>query len=127
MVETVIAQAILRTSEGDSILDVEQPVTPDAAERYRIDDKRTEQAREKLSEFGFEVVVAGPHSLSIKGSRNLFERVFQTRLQEVSAPELGVTPEAKSSYEAQDPIVIPDDLAPFVAAVLFPAPPKLFP
>ncbi|MCK4858445.1 MAG: hypothetical protein KAT58_10780 [candidate division Zixibacteria bacterium] len=128
MTKQVIAEVVLRASDGSSILEAEEPITPETAKQYKIDEERMRQAREKLLAYGFQMVVAGPYSVSISGGKDAFERVFQTRLRVRHAvSEPGITAGAKTFYEAQDPIKIPEDLVFFVAAVTLPTPPELFP
>ena len=131
MTKQVFAEVVLRASDGSSILEAEEPITPETAKQYKIDEERMRQAREKLLAYGFQMVVAGPYSVSISGGKDAFERVFQTRLRvrqaAVAVSEPGITAGAKTFYEAQDPIKIPEDLVSFVAAVTLPTPPELFP
>lgn len=121
----VIVEVVLRASDGSSFQDAEEPIRPEEIKHYTIDEDRKQEAHEKLQAYGFEVIAAGPFSLSVSCEKDTFERIFQTQLQAVSAP--GIATEAKTFYEALSPIKIPEDLASFVANVAFPAPPELFP
>ena len=127
--KVVVAQVVLRAADGSSILESDEPMTAELVERYKINDDRLRVAREKLSGHGFDVMAAGPFSLSIRGDKRKFEEVFGTRLQErqIEPAQPGATDDLKTFFEPQAPVEVPADLAPFVATVTFPTPPELFP
>ena len=129
MAKQVIAEVVLRASDGSSIIETGDQITPDKAMRYKIDDKRMGQVREKLIAYGFQVVTSGPYSISISCAKDAFEQIFQTRLRvrQAAVSEPSTMSGAKTFYEARDPIKIPEALVSFVAAVTLPAPPELFP
>ncbi|MCP4991761.1 MAG: hypothetical protein GY928_38585 [Colwellia sp.] len=126
--QTVIAEVVLRGSDGSSILE-EESISSKTAERYKIDENHMQLARENLLDYGFDVITTSPYSLSIQGDKRLFERVFKTRLRKRQVPisESPLREEEQGFFEAQDPIEIPEKLLPYVAAVTFPQPPELFP
>lgn len=115
MAEQVVAQVILKA----------ESLTSETQKQNKIPEARVQHIREKLSGAGFEIAAAGPYSLSISGSPALFEKIFATQLRLISAP--GATAPAKTFYQAQQPVKIPEDWVPFVTAITFPTPPQLFP
>lgn len=125
MAQQLVVQVVLKTSNASSMLKAEEPITAETAIRNKMPAARIQQFREKLSASGFEIVATGPYSLSISGSPELFEKVFETQLRLVPLP--GVASAAQAFYQAQEPVRIPEDWLPFVATIIFPAPPALFP
>lgn len=124
MSDDVIAVAILRTSDGKSVADLEQPITPDIAKHIKIDETRRQQARQRVQACGLKVVSTGPFSLSFSTDKESFERIFKCRLRQVEPePHLSAT---KPVYRAEGSIIIPADLTEYVAAVTLPSPPELF-
>ena len=128
MEETIIANVVLRAKDGSSILDTEEPITSKTAVKYKVDDEHIRAAIQRLSAYGFNVQSAGPYSLSLTGNKGLFERVFHTKLRprsvKLTKPDDSVA--SRTFYEAQEPIIIPEDLLPYIADVTFPVPPEFF-
>ncbi len=114
----VTAQVVLRAPDGSSVLDAAEPPTAETVERYRPNAETFEKAGRRLAELGFRVGDRGASGLTVSGEPKLFERVFSTTLDARGEGE-GVAP----SWEATRPVIIPDDLASFVAGVVFPIAP----
>jgi hypothetical protein len=129
MTDKVIAEVILRSANGSSILDATEGVTAQTIARYRVGGEVIKEASRKLEALGFEVVQAAPTGLTISGSKDLFEKVFQTTV-EVRTKSV-MPPEAKAGerayYQATKPIQVPPDLYSLVAGVTLPTPPEYFP
>ena len=117
MVEKVVAQVVLKASNGSSVLDADP-------ELVVIDKQRIEEASDKLKAIGCDVLVPGTHSLSVSCDKDVFEKVFQTSLQSIESPITAIT---ESFFQSSQPVKIPDDLKPWVADVLLPIPPGLDP
>lgn len=129
MTEKVIAEVILRSADGSSILDAEEGITAKNIEKYRVGKEVIEEATKKLEGLGFEVVQTGPVGFTISGDKALFESMFQTTL-EARSTEIMPTKIAgvqASYYEATAPIKIPEELSSLVADVALPTPPEFFP
>jgi hypothetical protein len=125
MTQNVMAQVVLRSPGGASILDAAEALTPETLERYRPAPAAVEAARRALEEAGFTVHGAGePSTLSIEGPRERFEAVFQTRLEPRAAQP--PQPAGAGYYAATGPIRVPEPLSEVVAAVTLPEPPLLF-
>jgi len=129
MTENVIAEVILRSADGSSILDAGEGITAENIEKYRVGREVIDQASEALEGLGFEVVQAGPVSLTISGNKEVFERVFQTALEARGAEMMPtkVSGGTASYYEATEPIKIPEQISPLVADVVLPTPPQFHP
>jgi serine protease AprX len=106
MGETVIAEAVVRSPDGSSILDAPGPVTEVTIGRYRASDEANAEAAARLEALGIDVVSTGPTGLTISADREVFERTFGT---------------------ASDPIAVPEELADLIAAIVLPQQPQLYP
>jgi hypothetical protein len=115
MVEKVIAQVVLKASNGSSVLDSDP-------ESVVIDDVIIAEASKKLRTLGCDVIAPGIHSLSISCEKQLFEEIFQTSLERIEAPKAAAI---ESFFRCRGPVKIPDSLIPYVAGVLLPEPPGL--
>lgn len=129
MAEDVIAQVVLRSPDGSSILDATQPITAETIARYRVGEEVVRRASGALERLGFKVLAPGPTGFTISGSRALFEQVFDTVLQESadrgqSALEPG---KVQPRFVPLRPLRIPDELSPLIAAVVMPVPMQLMP
>lgn len=122
MEEKVAAQAILRRRNGSSILEATQPITPETVAEYKVEEELIQEASARLSAYGFEIGETGPHSLSIRGEKKLFERIFRTRLTAAKSADIQTT-----FHEAEEPIKVPQELSALIADVVLTRPPELFP
>lgn len=129
MPDRVTAEILLRTKSGKSVAAAAEAITAENVAEYQVDEETIQSARVKLVAYGFEVGRGGAHSLSVSGDRELFERVFQTRLSSSTSIEAepGVSVGTGPVYEAEVSPTIPDDLTDFVADVVFPRAPELYP
>ena len=120
----VIAQVVLRGPDGSSILEASQPITAATIARYRVGTDTIQRASIALENLGFKVLAPGPTGFMISGSRALFERVFDTVLQEnITRARPGTAPR----FVALRPLIIPAELSSVIAAVVMPVPPELTP
>jgi len=129
MANSVIAEVILRTAEGLSILDAAGSITAETIAKYEVGEQVIKNASRRLEALGFKIEQTGPVGLTISGSKDLFERVFQTTLEVRTKPV--IPPEAAATehtyYQATKPIQVPMDLASLIAGVTFPVPAEYFP
>jgi hypothetical protein len=107
----VIAQVVVRSPEGTSMLDAPGPVGAETVARHRPSADALREAATRLRERGFDIVQEGPTTLTIAGDKELFERTFAT----APGAERAASPE------------IPQDLSDLVAGIAFPRPPELHP
>jgi hypothetical protein len=129
MAQPVIAEVILRKADGSSVMDAKEAITARNIAEYRVSEGTAEEASQKLRDRGFEVLQAGPTSLTISGDKGLFEDRFGTALKTTSTNMMPSDIEGAETayYEAKGPIRIPEDLSPLVADIVLPTPPQLFP
>ena len=129
MTDQVIAEVILRSADGSSILDATEGITAQTIKKYKVGEEVMKEASRKLEALGFEVLQTGPTGLTISGSKDLFEKVFQTTL-EVSTKQVmpsKATAGEHAYYQATKPIQVPADLSSLAAGVTLPTPPEYFP
>lgn len=124
MEDKVAAQAVFRRRNGLSILEATEPITSETVAKYKVEKQIIQEAREKLSAYGFEIGETGPYSLSIRCEKQLFERIFRTRLTAKKSTEPGIR---ATFYEAEEPIKVPEELSALIADVALTRPPELFP
>jgi hypothetical protein len=107
----VIAEVVVRSAEGSSILDAPEAIDSETIARYRPGADALAEAATRLRERGFAIVQEGPTTVTISANPERFEETFATT----------------SGAEGAAPARIPPDLADVVAAVTFPRPPELHP
>ncbi|WP_118830476.1 hypothetical protein [Salinibacter ruber] len=123
MSDRVVAQVSLRSAEGSSVLDADEPITSDNVDDYRAGTNAIEGAKEVLRGLGFDVVQASEVGLSISGDKDRFEEVFDTTLK-ARSESADAEPDDRRAYEATEPVQVPDALAAFVDEITFPVPPE---
>ena len=123
MSDRVVAQVSLRSAEGSSVLDADEPITSDTVDDYRAGTNAIEGAKEALRGLGFDVVQASEVGLSISGDKDRFEEVFDTTLK-ARSESADAEPGDRQAYEATEPVQVPDALAAFVDEITFPVPPE---
>lgn len=111
----LIAQVVVRSSDGTSILDADSGITSGNVAQFAVEPDRIEDAARRLKKRGFTLEARDEHTLSISGSTDLFKDVFGLRS---AAPGTGGPPESAN---------VPEDLADLVADVVVPPPPEYFP
>jgi hypothetical protein len=104
----VIAEVVVRTAEGSSILDAPEAIDSETIARYRPGADALADAAARLRERGFEIVQEGPTGLTVSAGPERFEETFATAGADTAAR-------------------IPPELADVVAGVTFPRPPELHP
>ncbi len=129
MTDKVIAEVILRSANGSSILDATEGITAQTIAKYKIGEEMMKDVSIKLETIGFEVVQTGPVGLTISGSKVLFEKVFQTTLEIRTKPVMppNIATVESTYYQATKPIQIPADLSALIAGVILPIPAEYFP
>ena len=124
MAEDVIAQVVLRSLDGSSILEAPQPITAATITKYRVGAEMIQRTSTALESLGFKVLAPGPTGFTISGNRALFERIFDTVLQEEDITRARPTL-APPRFAALRPLTIPAELSSLIAAVVLPVPPEL--
>lgn len=123
MSDHVVAQVILRSAEGSSVLDADEPITSENVDAHRVGTNVVESAKRMLRDLGFDVVQASEVGLSISGDKDRFEEVFGTTL-EARSESTDAEPGDRRAYEATEPIQVPEALSALVDEVTFPEPPE---
>ncbi len=121
MTTKVIAEVVLRSASGASILQDEGVITSDNISKYQAAPETIDNASEALTKLGFEVPQRSSISLTVSGDKELFERTFKTRLQETTQETVvsGFRDESKNYFEAAEPLQIPEELADLIEGVAF--------
>jgi hypothetical protein len=129
MADIVIAEAILRSKDGSSILDATGPITSENISKYRVEKERIDEISNKLAELGFTVRSFGSTSITISGEKDIFERVFHTKLAPRTKDIMGTKVEGvqETYYEIAEPIQVPEELSSFIADIVLSTPPEFFP
>lgn len=113
----VAAQVLLKTGSGKSLRDLDTSALPANLDDYRADPSVREKAKRILGRLGFEVFEAtNGLTLSIQAPASVFTRAFgvkASRLRNVRST---------SSIDLD----VPDDLDPFVEAIVVLPPPEYF-
>lgn len=120
--QLITAEIILRGLDGSSIIELTAP--PDEAQMTaaRPTDEVRRKVCDQLRESGFEISTQGEYSLSVTGSRQLFEVFFQASIEPAEASGSG----GSFSRFTTAPTV-PPDLDRTVAAVELAPPHELHP
>src|SRR6266508_4754053 len=79
--EEVVAAVSPRSVGGTSLFEAKEPITADNVGAFRSDPADIAAASNELRTLGFRVLQLSPTTISIAGSRRLFEDVFSTKLR----------------------------------------------
>lgn len=123
MSDEVIAQVILRSADGSSVLESDEPITSENVKSRGAEERVIEEAQRALRDLGFDVVQASEVGVTISGDKERFEDVFDTTLEERS-DSTDADADRERVYEAKQPVRIPEELSSLVADVVFPVPPE---
>lgn len=107
----IVAQIILKNSEGKSILDAQKGILASDIGSYFVDDDRIRSLEEKLVKLGFKVLSNNKTSLSVEATTKIWEDVFKVRYS--------------NKYPEKD-VVVPDCLSGFIAGVVFVVAPDFY-
>lgn len=129
MSERIIAEIILRSADGTSILDADEAITSETIKKFRVEEGVINEAKNKLESFGLTVEQMGATSITVSSEKDVFERVFCTILEvaHVNTMETKLEGTEQAYYVTKIPINIPLDLSDYVADVVLPTPPQFYP
>ena len=113
--EKVVAQLVMKRSDGQSILNVDAS-TAASAGAGDVPEDRAEMIRGQLEQMGFDVQAGNLNTLSIAANDKLFEDTFG--ISPSSALHAGAEAHATKT---------PSELEEFVADVFVTPPPEFFP
>lgn len=125
--ERVYFEAVLRSETGESMFAAETYLAPDNLQQFAPSAGRGIQAATALQSLGFRVQQIGTFSISAEGPRELWERVFGTRVEPRSrtvSPSVGEV--TYLSHVAGVPFIIPSELSELIERAYPQSPPILF-
>lgn len=126
--DLVVFEASIASATGRSIFLSDVPTDASNYMDFAPPPGRAEQAAARLQALGFRVVQIGKFSISAEGSRDLWERVFNTRVEQREQLLNPIHPEHGQvsffSSIAGAPFIVPDDLSEFVERA-YPQPPAI--
>ena len=123
----VYFEAVLRSETGDSIFAPETYLEPNNIQQFAPPAGRGIQAANILQSLGFRVQQIGTFSISAEGPRELWERIFGTRVEARSqtvSPSVGEV--TYLSHVAGVPFSIPSELSELIERAYPQSPPILF-
>lgn len=125
--DRVYFEATLRSETGESMFATDTYLGPDNIQQFAPPAGRGIQVATALQSLGFRVQQIGTFSVSAEGPRELWERVFGTRVEprrQIVSPSIGEV--TYLSHVADTPFVIPLELADLVERAYPQSPPILF-
>ena len=127
---TVVFEAVLPAESGASMFAEGAVLTPENIEEFKPAKGNGVRAANVLRSLGCNVRHIGTYSISAEGARSLWEKVFQTKVEErrqpwsEAHPELGEVSYCSSMPDT--PFSIPEELATLVERAYPQRPPKFF-
>ena len=115
--ETISAEVILKSKTGRSLTEG-IPITSENIKDFKPSQETINEAEEKFRELGFTVLPANI-TITIVGTKTLFEKVFGTKLQIK-------TIDKRISIRSMEDLTIPDSLRNSIEKVIFIPPPEYF-
>ena len=125
--DRVYFEAVLRSETGESMFAPETYLGADNLQQFVPPAGRGTQAATALQSLGFRVSQIGTFSISAEGPRELWERIFGTRVEarsQVVSPSMGEVTYLSSLVDA--PFTIPSELSQLVERAYPQSPPLLF-
>ncbi|MDJ0682574.1 MAG: S8 family serine peptidase [Xenococcus sp. (in: cyanobacteria)] len=124
--DRVYFEAVLRSETGESMFAPETYLAPDNLQQFSPPAGRAIQAGTILQSLGFRVQQIGTFSISAEGPKELWERVFGTRIEARSqtvSPSVGEV--TYLSHVAGSPFTIPQELSELIERAYPQSPPIL--
>ena len=117
--ELISAEIILKSKSGKSMLASGVVVTSENVFEFAPKEDSMNKISEILQDIGFNVV-CGMNSISIEGTKTLFENIFKTKII--------IEKKDKSSFEIKNysPMSIPSSMKNYVEKIFFPEQPEYF-
>jgi subtilase family serine protease len=116
--ETISAEVILKSQTGRSLTEG-TPITSENIKDFKPSQETINEAVEKFRELGFTVLPSNI-TITIVGTKTLFEKVFGTKLQ------IKTTTDKRISIRSMEDLTIPDSLRKSIEKVIFIPPPEYF-
>ncbi len=122
--ERIIAQVSPRSIGGVSLFDTTTSITAQNVHQFHSNESDISAASNELRNLGFEVLQEGPVSISIAGSRKLFEDVFSAKLAMKKAT---IMEGQETEFLASDELLqAPGDLANLIEGIAIAHPAEYF-
>ena len=117
--ELISAEIILKSKSGKSMLAPGVVVTSENVFEFAPKEDTMNKISEILQDIGFNVV-CGMNSISIEGTKILFENIFKTKII--------IEKKDKSFFEIKNdpPMLIPSSMKNYVEKIFFPEQPEYF-
>jgi hypothetical protein len=119
-ISSISAEVILKSQNDRTIVSDEKPLTAANIEDYRLPRQSVKDAVKHLRKLGFDTFPSD-FSVTIRGSKSLFEEVFQVKLT-VSQDDVSQGIRVHSDKQ----LTIPPVLSDIVELVVFPPKPQFF-
>jgi subtilisin family serine protease len=126
--DPIVALVSPKSRGGVSLFDMEESITPDNADEFGSDEDTIQNAVKALKDRGFDVQDVSEATLSIVGSKDLFQKVFSTGLRARSKALFEGAEDEMEFFDLEDDQEpdIPDDLSEFIEGVTPTVPPEFF-
>ncbi|AKG24866.1 S8 family serine peptidase [Calothrix sp. 336/3] len=124
--DRVYFEAVLRSQTGESMFAANTYLEPDNIQQFTPSPGRATQAAAALQALGFQIRHIGTFSISAEAPKELWERVFSTRVEPRSqtvSPSIGEV--TYLSHIADAPFTIPPELAELLERAYPQSPPTL--
>lgn len=121
---SVPANVLVKSASGQSILAAGSVITPRNVKNFLPTRASLEEARRRLMELGFEIDLVAETHISIRGRKELYEKVFQIRLTQKAAPYFrsSKNKSAQVYFVPTKPPTIPEGISRLIETIEFPGP-----
>lgn len=117
---SILAEVILKSKSGRSMVSSDDNITSENIEEFRPSQQVIKDATDRLMKLGF-TVVSGGITLTIKGEKALFEKVFKVKL---ALKKNGADGNIEIHSDKQ--LSVPSGFSDIVEKVIFTPPAKFF-
>jgi len=124
----VVANVVLKSSSGKPVVQMGSEISPRNIKEFLPKKETVDEATKLLKELDFRIDQVADTHISISGPAALFEKVFNVRLKEKSAPVFQGSEKGPMQpyYESTEPAKVPPSLSKVIEAIEFPVPPVYF-
>jgi subtilase family serine protease len=116
----ILAEVILKSKSGRSMVSSDDNITSENIEEFQPSQQVVKDATDRLKKLGF-TVVSGGITLTIKGEKALFEKVFKVNL---TLKKNGLT--GKIEVHSDKQLSVPAEISDIVESIIFTPPVKFF-
>ena len=116
----ILAEVILKSKSGRSMVSSDDNITSENIEEFRPSQQVIKDATDRLKKLGF-TVISGGITLTIKGEKALFEKVFKVNL---TFEKIGLA--GKIEVHSDKQLSVPAGISDIVEKVIFTPPAEYF-